>query len=467
MGIEDLGLLLENIEEYVMVEKKVVTYKWLSRVFSLNVNQAKQLLCIFHMKHKNMKHKSIQGVYYVSGMRTNSEGHLTHQICIVPEDDLEATKAQLDPLTGVHLYSVQKGKPKDTAPLYAVDFEQLKKKVFETTEFSMVRCDEAKISQVINSALRPVTPPALKNKVTVIPKQASKGSSKFEAKKSAPVNKSAPLKAAVKPTSKATTAAKATYAASKKPAAKPTANKDLSNFFSKGKAETKKPAPVKTEVKSPRKAAPEPKKSLLHNACVKEGKKEVEEKKNKIRITSPGKRSKPLEPPVLSEEEMETEEKEVEKKPAQNKKREVKLMELSDEDEEKEEEKKEVPEKKYGRSFASKRKRVRKFSDEEEKKEEDQGIGLEEEEEDQFVLPEETSPKCKKSKVNGEKRRKRVKKLVSKTKLNEEGFMETEKVWEEQSCTDEEEEETKVEEVVTVDVPKKKQSNMMSFFKKS
>ena len=38
----------------------------------------------------------------------------------------------------------------------------------------------------------------------------------------------------------------------------------------------------------------------------------------------------------------------------------------------------------YGRSFASKRKRVRKFSDEEEKKEEeDQGIGLEEEE-DQF-----------------------------------------------------------------------------------
>ena len=95
MGIEDLGLLLENIEEYVMEQKKVVslsflwfphlypkrhswlcyfatlkwlkfgrwsnyflilyfqhsfkfffllqvTYKWLSRTFSLNVNQAKQ-----------------------------------------------------------------------------------------------------------------------------------------------------------------------------------------------------------------------------------------------------------------------------------------------------------------------------------------------------------------------------------------------------------------------------------------
>ena len=34
--------------------------------------------------------------------------------------------------------------------------------------FSMVRCKEAKISQVINSALRPVTPPALKNKVKIM-----------------------------------------------------------------------------------------------------------------------------------------------------------------------------------------------------------------------------------------------------------------------------------------------------------
>ena len=35
-----------------------------------------RLLAIFHMKHKNMKHKSIQGVYYVSGMRQNSQGVL-------------------------------------------------------------------------------------------------------------------------------------------------------------------------------------------------------------------------------------------------------------------------------------------------------------------------------------------------------------------------------------------------------
>eukprot|EP00116_Pleurobrachia_bachei_P013337 sb/3473599/ len=62
MGIEDLGLLLENIEEYVMEQKKIVTYKWLSRTFSLNVNQAKQLLAIFHKKHKALNHKSIQGI---------------------------------------------------------------------------------------------------------------------------------------------------------------------------------------------------------------------------------------------------------------------------------------------------------------------------------------------------------------------------------------------------------------------
>ena len=42
--------------------------------------------------------------------------------------------------------------------------------LFESRQprFSMVRCKEAKISQVINSALRPVTPPALKNKVKIM-----------------------------------------------------------------------------------------------------------------------------------------------------------------------------------------------------------------------------------------------------------------------------------------------------------
>ena len=39
----------------------------------------------------------------------------------------------------------------------------------------MIRCKEAKISQVINNSLRPVTPPALKNKVKVMaPKTESK-----------------------------------------------------------------------------------------------------------------------------------------------------------------------------------------------------------------------------------------------------------------------------------------------------
>ena len=46
-----------------------------------------------------------------------------------------------------------------------------------------------------------------------------------------------------------------------------------------------------------------------------------------------------------------------------------------------------------------------------------------------LVLKEEMSPDCKKSKSNGEKRRKRVKKLVSKTKVNEEGFMGESSSW--------------------------------------
>ena len=63
----------------------------------------------------------------------------------------------------------------------------------------------------------------------------------FEAKKSAPVNKSAPLKTAVKTTTKpsAKPSTKITLAA-KKPAVK-AKQENLANFFSKGKAEPKKP----------------------------------------------------------------------------------------------------------------------------------------------------------------------------------------------------------------------------------
>lgn len=469
MGIEDLGLLLENIEEYVMEQKKVVTYKWLSRTFSLNVNQAKQLLAIFHMKHKNMKHKSIQGVYYVSGMRTNSDGAKTHQICIVTEDLLEATKSQLDPITSIHLYSVQKGKPKETAPIYNVDFEQLKKKVYETTEFSMLRCKDAKISQVINNSLRPVTPPQLKNKVKVMSTSA-KPDVKSDTKRAAPKKTTATLKTATK----AAPARKPTEV--KKTSAKNQGS--LSNFFGKGKPETtqtKKPTTktdvVKKEVQ-PVKSEVQPTKKDAQST-----KKETQPKK-----TSPRKKSSPKgdckrEPLFVDAEILENAVEGVEwvespKKKIRSPKKEPEVCSP----------KKESKPKTNGRTYSrggAKRKRVIQFSDDEDlemvaeethKEKEDEGICMDTEDP---VLssppsPDNELPDKKKPKVG----RKRVRKQVSKTTVNEDGFMETEKVWEMVSCSENEEEEqveVKHTEVVIEEklLPvRSKQSNLMGFFKK-
>ena len=50
--------------------------------------------------------------YYKLEAHSRQNVFQTHQVCLVSEDMLEATKSQLDPVTSVHLYSVQKGKPK-------------------------------------------------------------------------------------------------------------------------------------------------------------------------------------------------------------------------------------------------------------------------------------------------------------------------------------------------------------------
>ncbi|XP_063693165.1 DNA polymerase delta subunit 3-like isoform X3 [Bolinopsis microptera] len=476
MGIEDLGLLLENIEEYVMEQKKVVTYKWLSRTFSLNVNQAKQLLAIFHMKHKNMKHKSIQGVYYVSGMRHNSQGVLTHQVCIVNEDMLEETKSQLDPVTSVHLYSVQKGKPKGTAPMYSVDFEQLKKKVYETTEFSMVRCKEAKISQVINSGLRPVTPPALKNKVKIMTENKT-----VETKKHTTIN------------------AKKTFA-SKKPAEvkKSTAKKQegLANFFGKGKAEAKKAEPRKIIPKSAPKPEPKTSPKTLKSAPKSEPKSAPKpEPKTSPKTLKSAPKSEPKSAP---KPEHKPESKPLSKKnptksepPTRTSPRKQSLMNKNrggnktdctreplfvDIVEDEVEEVKVLPKPKSNGKDSragTKRKRVMKFSDDEDDELEiktEEQVPKKATESPEKKKPKE-SPDSKKPKV----RRKRIRKQVNKTSVNDDGFMVTEKVWETFSCSDnedekkeEEEEKMDTEESTKKEVPttRNKQSSLMGFFKK-
>ncbi|GFG31381.1 hypothetical protein Cfor_07740 [Coptotermes formosanus] len=115
MDVEALKLYLQNIEEYVMDEDKIVTYKWLSKDLGIHVNTAKQLLYTFATKQKN----SVCLTYLVGGVLCDGTGC---KIQIVPEEDLIKAKAEFKTLTSEHVYSVQKANTvPDLGILYAVD----------------------------------------------------------------------------------------------------------------------------------------------------------------------------------------------------------------------------------------------------------------------------------------------------------------------------------------------------------
>ena len=92
----------------------MVTYKWLARHFSLSAALAKQLLFAFAEAHRS----KADITYLLSGWTHagNSRQHVVH---LVDAARLQERLADLDPVTGLHIYSVQPAQPKvDICPLH-------------------------------------------------------------------------------------------------------------------------------------------------------------------------------------------------------------------------------------------------------------------------------------------------------------------------------------------------------------
>ncbi|XP_065840639.1 DNA polymerase delta subunit 3-like [Oscarella lobularis] len=177
-------LYLDNIDEYVNDQDKVVTYKWLSRMLSVSANQAKRMLYEFVENQKTKSgENSIDVVYLVTGQRLDNETYVT----VVSGDHLDELKQQLSSLLSVHVYSVQKSKLKDSSPLYASDFDALSK----GNEWSSIVCNEAvpvadrgritRINGGASSAERQSVKPA--------PKQGSENRASNETKRSSMFSK--------------------------------------------------------------------------------------------------------------------------------------------------------------------------------------------------------------------------------------------------------------------------------------
>ncbi|KAL4219829.1 DNA polymerase delta subunit 3 [Mactra antiquata] len=143
MAVDEL--YLENIDEYVKDERKLVTYKWLSLTLQVHCNIAKLMLYKYIDVERNTKETDgLYVTYFVSGLsKPDESGTKIFKCSIVPEEKLDGYKSSLDVLTSCHIYSVQMTKLKDSNTLYLTDYEKFKECVFDANKYSSIQCKKA------------------------------------------------------------------------------------------------------------------------------------------------------------------------------------------------------------------------------------------------------------------------------------------------------------------------------------
>ncbi|XP_056453428.1 DNA polymerase delta subunit 3 isoform X1 [Gadus chalcogrammus] len=135
-------LYLDNIDEYVNDHNKIVTYKWLSLTLGVHVNTAKQML--FHyLDHKRKESSApLHATYLVTGKWVEN-GNTSHKVTVVREEQLEDVKSKMSLTVSVHVYSVQKASLKDSGPLYSVDYDVVKDNLNSCSRYSAIKCADA------------------------------------------------------------------------------------------------------------------------------------------------------------------------------------------------------------------------------------------------------------------------------------------------------------------------------------
>uniref|UniRef100_UPI00398F3456 DNA polymerase delta subunit 3 isoform X3 n=1 Tax=Pristiophorus japonicus TaxID=55135 RepID=UPI00398F3456 len=141
--MEELELVADNIEELVVDENRIVTYKMLSQFLGMHVNQAKQMLYYYvERKRKENSGAQLHVTYLVSG-KAVEDGTSCHKVAVVREDQLEAVKLKMLVTASVHVYSIQKAMLKDSSPLFNTDYEAIKENLQSSNKYSAIRCADA------------------------------------------------------------------------------------------------------------------------------------------------------------------------------------------------------------------------------------------------------------------------------------------------------------------------------------
>ncbi|XP_061695978.1 DNA polymerase delta subunit 3 isoform X2 [Syngnathoides biaculeatus] len=120
----------------------LVTYKWLSLTLGVHVNTAKQML-YHYLDHKRKESSArLHATYLVSGKFVDN-GQTTHKVSLVREEQLEDLKSKMSLIVSMHVYSVQKALLRDSGPLYTVDYDIVKDNLLNCSKYSAIHCPGA------------------------------------------------------------------------------------------------------------------------------------------------------------------------------------------------------------------------------------------------------------------------------------------------------------------------------------
>lgn len=128
MSAKSMDHYLEILNGYVYDDDKVVTYKWLSKELEVHVNIAKQVLWEFWQKHQEEDNitSTVMLIGYLKsgGMRVE----------VVKQSNLDTAKDKFNKIISEHLYSIQKSIP-DLEFLFINDEGDVR--------FSAIKCNES------------------------------------------------------------------------------------------------------------------------------------------------------------------------------------------------------------------------------------------------------------------------------------------------------------------------------------
>jgi len=141
-------MYMENLEEWILEENKVVTYKFLSRSLKVHVNVAKQMLFNFVESKKSSSTPLLGIVYLVSGAIENKDADKpaddatesnTLKVMLVKEKDLKEILPEFSKVYSQHIYSVQLAEAVNQTSLYATDLEVFKEDPTGATALTAIK----------------------------------------------------------------------------------------------------------------------------------------------------------------------------------------------------------------------------------------------------------------------------------------------------------------------------------------